>query len=371
LDLASTSRWLMGGVVMQSKPLIKGLVVLGVLVAIWWWTQPEAPRTSDEAASAGLVDFDINAVAEVVIEQPDETLRTRRVDGVWVVPDAFDYPADAERLVEALRGVATARAGEVVRGGEALLDEFGLNPDGGGEARPRSVLRFLDEGGAELGRIALGQDRAPRARDGAPAFPDSQYVRVDDGPVQIWTDRTFRFPSTRSLLLDSTLLQVQGTTLTSVVTQVQGEPALRVHRQADGRLAMAGLPAHEQVNAGTARSLFNALQFLSFVDIAGPRHAELDIDFSQPDRFEAWAGDGLRYVIEAVAPEGDAGPRYFTLAVLADEQEDEAATPHAMQSTFEGWVYQMPANSYRAMFPTRGQLIEPAPAGGDQADSDA
>ena len=341
---------------MKGSSLLVGFLALGFLLVALWWTRMDtaAPESALQPGDR-LVEFDINDAADILIQRQATEWQITRSEDHWVVPAVHDYPANFERLVTALRQVAQLRVGQVVRGGEDWLDEFGLHPDAEATGdQPTMILVFRDAAGETLGQLSVGRNRTRTINGEVMPVPDGVYMRMNDGPVVLVAEPLQGLPTDRSSLLDKTLLRINEDALARMHKVRRDGSTLTVTRTEDGQFDTPDkLAAHEAVSRSGARQWFQALRFFSFHDVAGRRDEAIEDAFGEAvDVIEAETvtGEVIRLMIGETA---EGGLHYFRIEI-----EGEGAEQLLAARRYAGWTFTMPANIKAQLLLSRDRLIE-------------
>jgi hypothetical protein len=161
--------------------LLAQLVITGLL---WRSEQLQTPESG-----GALLDFDRGAVDGVDISDGGTTLRLRRTEAGWVLPDAFDFPAGEFRITALLDNLAALQGGLPVASSTEAAQRFRV-AEQGYERR----IRLLS-GDQILAELYLGDAVGPRRAYGRVAGQDAIYALgfaafEADADRDGWTDKT-------------------------------------------------------------------------------------------------------------------------------------------------------------------------------------
>ena len=287
---------------MKIKTLLLLIFVLLVLVSIALWRErgPSSPAGPKSTADAALLsDLDVNAVESIELIGPAGTTTVVRKEGIWTVAQQYNYPADFRPLAERLRRLADLKMGQLVRGGEQHLDEFGLDA--------AHAVRVLLKGAGDktLASIQLGKPRMGGSSEsfGGMRMPQGYYVRVGEGPVTLLKEDLSDYPADSGLWTDHVILSVRPETIREISsTSTQGE--FHVQVKSPGLYEIAGMKTNEDLNTMNVDRLANALSALRMNRVADPAAQETGYGFDTPAVYTAHAADGMTYIVTlgAVAP---------------------------------------------------------------------
>ncbi|MCZ7590701.1 MAG: DUF4340 domain-containing protein [Kiritimatiellae bacterium] len=166
---------------MKFRSLLILVIILGALAALVFKTRQNAQSSaSSESGQRVLKIDDINNVAKIEITSGKEHVVLLRTNDRWTVETLWNYPAQFDQLASTLRTLDLLRIGEVIRGGAATLDEFGLADS---DTSFPAHLKLFDASGALTDEITIGQPRISQAMNMGFSAPDSRYIQIGKGEV--------------------------------------------------------------------------------------------------------------------------------------------------------------------------------------------
>lgn len=308
---------------MSPRMVVRLGIVLIVLVAAAVWSSRSPSTGNGLSATPGgvlLPGLDVNAVASIIIRTPDENVHITRKDDTWVASSLYDYPADFSKIRSELRGLSDLKVGQVVRGGDDLLDEFGLSTN-------VTEISLQDAGGGEVAALRLGADRMAQSGGQFGGYPDGQYLRVADGPVVLVPKSLTGFSSRSIDWVDTKFVQVPAPDIVTVGVTAPDE-AYVLHIGENNAFTVEGMGENETVDASTANRLRGALNYLTFSGVADPVASDAELGMDAATRYEVSTRDGFTYVF-LVGAEAENG-RHVRVTVQYTEpapptREDAAA----------------------------------------------
>ncbi len=351
-------------------------------------------------ATASLLAFDINRVEKVEVTTPDGTTTLARKEGRWVAVDMWDYPADFEKVADELRRLAALERGQIIRGGETMLEECGL---GDGATR----VAFFGPGGGELGNLTLGRTRQSPGDGAFGGAPGGTYVRAGDGPVLLVEEQFGALPRNARGWVDADLLRIPPSEVAELTVASGEAETYRVLKQGADGYNMDGLGPDEEIDKGKADQLAGSMRYLTFTEVADPARTEEELGFNQAATLRLKTTEDLVYTVTlGAAP--DENTRFARLNVAyeapeppqpppaiegeateGDEPEGEVADPYQQQKDeydarverlsrqadeenrrFAGWTYVLQKYNSDNMLLPRGELVkkvtpEEPPTGSD------
>lgn len=362
---------------MKQNTLVTLVILLGLLGLVAWYNQQQSQRQS--AASSGgqvLGDFDPNAVARLHVISGTATVELARVESGWTVVSLWNAPANFDQLSELLRKLGNMKVGEVIRGGTETLEEFGLSSDSNTVPAIPARLVLFGEGGSALGDLVLGQPRMPSSMDNF-AMPDSQYVRLGDGPVLLVAPFIEYVPRRAEDWLDRKVLEIQADQVTSVQASLAGGTNYGLSRGESGFTGTGAL-AGKKLNTTIVEQWSRALQSLNAESVYDPASDRSALGLDQPETVEVQTRNGITAKIQLGKAETDgARPALITLnwqaPALADtlsaearaaaEKEQQATSEKvvALQKRITPWIYKLALSTASQLTPAQDKLIEAEP----------
>lgn len=364
---------------MKTKTLLWLVAALAVTGALAWMKAREHRAASPHRTGQPLLeDFDPNLLGRVQLTSGTQTVVLARGPSGWQVESRWHYPADFNRLARFLRDLAGLKVGEVLRGGTGHLDEFGLATAAANQATNLPAeLRLQDRNGREVAYLVLGQPRAiVRAEDFNP--PDSQYVRLNDGPVLLVAPYLPDLPRPPEEWMDRLVMDIPAERVTSMKAMLQDGTRYRVRRQ-DGQLTGEDGLAGRPLNSYGVDQWFSSWQGLTARTILDPGSDRAALGLENGDVVEAQTEDGARIKV-VLGHQDEAGnrPALFTVnweapalpdgldgeARAAAEQQQQTAGEQAvtLQKRVAPWIYQLTASAAQQLTLLQDQMVAADPA---------
>lgn len=304
---------------MNMKKLIGMAVVLVLLagIAIWQRRGQELRHSLPAAADATLLKgVDLNTLTQLDVTQSSNSVVLVKKDGQWVVDSLYSYPADFNKLAEALRKMADVKTGSPVRDGNVAASEFGFD-----DKAKTIELKAVD--GKTVATVTVGARR--EASDTA-GWANQFFVRKGGSDTVYLVDYDFRpFSEKPADWIGKELLQVSSGDILSVK---EGDVTLKM----DGaEWTLTDLnKSTEELQTSEASRLRSALQYLSCTEVADPAKTDAELGFDNPDVYTAAAKDGFSYTVKLGSKTDDG--RYVRIAAAytrpqpptAPEDDDKA-----------------------------------------------
>ena len=159
---------------MNAKGIVVGLVVLALVAGAAYFLRPPTATISRDL-SKGFEAFkaiDFSSVERMAVKKGKEkdpsTLELKRSGDGWVLPTAWDYPADKKKVEELLDELKKVTDGRPSGRSRASHPKFKLDEEKG------VALALFDKTDKKLGQIVLGGDAQSRT------FSSGSFVRFED-----------------------------------------------------------------------------------------------------------------------------------------------------------------------------------------------
>ena len=351
--------------------IVAALAAVLVVLALVGQNRAPGPSLSGSTLLPGL-DAALNDVDEItLLRGGNETIASiRRSDEGWTVPEKGDYPADTEKIRDALLALSEAR----------VIEEKTSNPD------------FYDRLGVEAVESDSSTGTAVTIRHGEDVFPtvilgdvegtSQRYARRADEAQSLLIDRDPEFPRSAPQWLDTAILDLRSDRVREVMIEHADGESVRIFKDAPGETNYSVDPVpegRELQYAGVANVTGNVLRELALEDVERP--AEDGSEPSVTTRFltfdglvvtargyqradESWlefeasvdlalaGGQAAESAPEDSAPAADApgdAAGGGEQADPGDAAEDRAAEAEAINATVAGWRYRIPSYKYEQM----------------------
>lgn len=253
---------------MKFRSLLILVIILGALAALVFKTRQNAQSSaSSESGQRVLKIDDINNVAKIEITSGKEHVVLLRTNDRWTVETLWNYPAQFDQLASTLRTLDLLRIGEVIRGGAATLDEFGLADS---DSSFPAHLKLFDASGALTDEITIGQPRISQAMNMGFSAPDSRYIQIGKGEVVLaepFMNDVRRRPSD---WIESNLPHYGPGDIASMSAEPTNGKPYSVTRLGENEYAGGGALKKKTISVESAELWFRAFQSLSTRTIIEP-----------------------------------------------------------------------------------------------------
>jgi len=326
---------------MKGKNLLILVVVAGVLVGLAVLTSRKQKRHAVVATEIGkpvlaaLQDPDtLNSIERIEVLSPGGTVTVARVEGAWVAPRKYNYPADFGKVRDFVRTLRDLEIGHTLKGGAAERRELELLTPGGAATNGiGTVVKLETAAGEEVASLLVGKEHeraapadSPYARYGA--YPDGRYILAGEKPVLV-ADTLSALPSDVKDWFDTTVVNVSSYDITNItVTGANGTTLTFQRPEPGGDLVVADLNEDtEEMETAAAGGLANALSYLNFQDIADPSLSDEALGFDDPVKLIARTKENKVYTLTIGGSPEDSDNRYVRVSAAYEPPAEPAPAP--------------------------------------------
>ena len=376
--------------------ILVGLAVLFGALA-YYSAQKKKPFSSPSAiGSKVLPNLQVNRVGKIVITSKDGVTTVAKSKEKWVVASRFNYPANFDKVADAIRELSELKVGQTVNASPSQLDAFNLvSPASSGTNRPANsgtLLELRDEKDGFLASLLIGkgfmrQQAAPSMETmmGFGGYSDGQYVQSVDGKVYLVAKSLERMTESAKTWLADNFIDAPATDIKEISVSGPDRAAIKLTRAKDGdAFTLADLrPEEGTIEVSKTSQITGALNRLGFDDVADPALTLKETGLDRPIIFKATTKDGLIYTLQlGNTLTNDTFDRYLMISVTnepavdqqttgkpkeetvkkeeekAPEKKNASEQAAALNGTFGSWIYVI--KSYRAepILLTRNDLIK-------------
>ena len=300
------------------------------------WSESAAPE------SGKVLDFPVNDVAHVEIRSPKGEVHLAKKNGVWVVAEKADYPADFQRVSGLIRQLWELRPVQQIKVGPSQSGRLELTePDHGANAQPAAtsrsdagaagtVVELKNENDKTLAKIILGK-RVMAKENGQetlgrfPSMPMGRYVLApgNGGNVSLVNQR-LEFDALPQSWLKHDFVKIENPESISLTGQTGPKhwTLTRSDAKADWKLTDA---KNEELNKGTGTSFTNLLSSLRFTDVLPPDAKPEEYGLDKPELLTIQTFDRFTYTLKIGKLSSDSYP--LSVSVTADPAKERAVSP--------------------------------------------
>ena len=277
--------------------LLLGLVVLGTASLLLLRREKDSWRSVAHGTDGRLLpDFDPNSVAAVHLKDDHGEVHLVRKDGVWIVAERDDYPADFNRIGSLLRKFWQLNALQKIEAGPSQFGRLQLTEPGQGGEPSATRLELRDAGDKTVAVVLLGKtyNRTPSGGDaGLGGVPAGRFVLVvNDSPQPVLVKDTLSEVTVRPEdWLDRLLPRIENARTLSFEN---GPNSWTIERPApDQPWTVAGMKPEEKADQFKVEAAVRVLGRLEISDLQAK-----DKPFEALQTLKVTTFDGLTYTIQ-------------------------------------------------------------------------
>ncbi len=373
------------------------------LIALAAWQSHRQSRSVTRPSATGTPVFPsldvaaLNRVASLAFASSTQTVRYVRSGEQWVAPDRFNYPLQAERVLEFLRRLPDIARRESFGRDPATLARMDLDEAARTNGARAVEVTLADDKGQPLAAFRLGKERVRGGMD----MPSGRYLLVN-GEAVLVNESFADAPRASADWLDRDLLNLSSLDLVAATVRTATGAVVTLRRPAAGNdWAVEGLATNETTNLDAANRLTGLPSYLAFDDVADPATPDALTGLDQAVTYEFRAAGGqvyrlaigrggadtngvfarLSFAFEppAAPPAPAAEANAVTNAQAAyspdvqkqmDAERDKAGEEiRSLQARLQPWIFKLPAYRFDSLKPERAAFV--APQGGENAASGA
>ncbi|MDT7042949.1 DUF4340 domain-containing protein [Candidatus Nitronereus thalassa] len=230
----------------KSLTILGGLAIVLIGVALLL-SQPDTSGQSKagQYLFPGLMEK-INEVSELSVKTQAETITIARTGESWIVKEKHDYPANMEKLREAVVGLGELKILEAKTKKPELYDKLGLE-DVEAEGSFSTGLTLKDAAGAIMAEAIVGKQEPSKGSLGQ----DEVYVRKPGDPQTWLAIGKFSVEKVPSEWLDKDFLEVEPKRVRQVTIKHQDNTklVLKKERPDDQDFTVVNLPKGKEVQS--------------------------------------------------------------------------------------------------------------------------
>lgn len=323
----------------KSKSLWKlGIAALILGGAAWWSSRSNSITPADAAGGKVFPALDASAVARMEITEGTNAVAVARQGDSWQVLSLGGYPADMNRLLNAMLRLQDLKAGHTSHGSEA-------------PASGATEVQLEKADGSVMARLLLGEvherDLTPEQQGyyGRASIPDGRYVATAPGkPWQLVADPLLDFSGDSMNWVEPFVLVTEGKQVVALRLSSPEQPDFELTR-ADGAWALPGLTPEQELDAQAVERTVGAAARVFFSGVVhGSELADEEAGFAKAEKLSLTTGTDLVYTLSFGAHNPAAQTRYLRLGAEAatgtDAAQEEA---EAFNRRYGGWTYTVPA----------------------------
>ncbi len=224
---------------------------------------------------------------EIYSPQDKQKVVLAKKDKGWVLPEAYDYPADVSKVDEILSLIQTFRRAKVVGHNKAMYPSYGVTDD-----KPHLRLRMMDKDGKVLVDLLVGKGMI-RSTFVRKAGGDRVYEVATSLSAKLFTDASFYYKDSRlkmpvpkarkriTLEYNGQKLVFEKKTTKDSKGKEHDEWSLVSPTALEGLKTAEGTPTQPEFDRSRIDMFVTSLNNINFSDIAG-KVGSGDFGFDRP-----------------------------------------------------------------------------------------
>lgn len=294
----------------QLSILIVLVIVLGGAGLFLHQRNTASWQASDRLGNEKLLgQFPLNDVVQITIKQSGGELNLARGEDVWKVGERAGYPASFPEIQELLRKMWELKGIQRIKVGPSQLARLELvAPAPGKGTNTGTQVEFKDKGGKVIQSLLLGKKHMRQG--GAPSqmgmdeggWPDGRFVLLANaGAAQnVWViaDALANVEAAPAQWLQKDFVKVEKLQSVSVEFPVATNNWKLARETEDGEMKLADKKEGEDLDAGKAGGVGNALGSASFTDVASPEDRPESLGLDKPVTATLTTFDHFTYVVQ-------------------------------------------------------------------------
>jgi hypothetical protein len=304
--------------------LILALVVVIGGLGLWLQSRDQASygTSMGRMGEKVLGDFDLNAVALIVIKQGTNELVLAKQDDTWGVQQRSGFPAAFNEVSELLRKLWDLKTVQTVQVGASSLDRLELTPPGSA-GKSATLVELKDKDGKPIRSVLLGKKQtkaapSPSPMGGDEGYPVGRYVMLEGKPeaVSLVAEPFSNAEPKAEQWLSKDFFKLEKPKTVAVV-YTNATNSFKLLRETEtGDWKLVDPAPGEVLDNSKATGVTSPLSWPSFEDVAKDLPvATTGLD--TPTLVTVETFDGLTYVFKIGKPAGDTGS-YLTLEVAGN-----------------------------------------------------
>ncbi len=274
-------------------------------------------------------DFHPNDVAAIHIKEESD-FRVIRTNGIWRVPDRYDYPANFRQVSELLLDIKKLKVMQSEVVGQSLRGRVDLNDPGKGPGSGE-LVEFEDANGKVIASLLLGRRHDRKQNENEPlgmhGWFDGRYVLIPSEPNNILlvpNELPSAAPDPGSWV-DHTFFKIENPKFISLVSPDPQKNWQLTRETPTAKWTMEGLSAGESLDIEKLAQATEIWAFPTFLDMGSnlpPAVTGLD----KPTIITVVTFDNLAYTLK-VGKQTPAGNHIMTVSVAADFSAGRSPSP--------------------------------------------
>ena len=334
--------------------------------------------------------FDVNGVAQILIQSGTNELSVARKDDVWRVRERGDYPANFQTISSLLLKLKDLKVVQTEQVGASQLGRLELLPAGAG-TNTSTRLEFRDSNGKPIKTLLLGKKQMGKSARPSPfgetegGWPVGRYVLTEPGSgnVAVISDALTDIEPQPAAWLRKDFIKVEKAKSVAAIHS-ESTNSWKVTRETEnGEWKLAEAAAGEKLDANKLYAFNNLLSSATISDVAIGLLPE-QTGLAKPTVLTIETFNGLTYTVNVGAQTNS--DMFVSLALTAsltkervsaadEKPEDKAKLDQAFaeslkqleskvadETAYTKWTYLVPSWTLEQVIKKRAELLETKPS---------
>jgi Domain of unknown function (DUF4340) len=301
------------------------------------WSESAAPE------SGKILDFPVNDVAQVEIRSATGEVHLEKKNGVWVVAEKGEYPADFQRVSALIRQLWELRPVQQIKVGPSQFGRLELTEPGqGANAQPAAasqsdaravgtVVDLKNENDKTLAKIIVGKRVMAKQNDQEilgrfSGVPIGRYVvAASNGGNASVVNQRLEVDAQPQSWLKHDFIKIENPESISLAGQTAPKHWILTRSDAKADWKLADARQNEELNKSITGSFSPLLTSLRFTDVLPPDVKPEENGLDKLEVLSIQTFDRFKYTLKIGKPASDAYP--VAVSVAADPAKER--TPSA------------------------------------------
>lgn len=319
--------------------LVVAVVLIGIAVLTSMNKSGSAPKVIGKLV---LPNLPVNDIERITVVSGQATTVVARVEGEWLVPEKYNYPADFGKIRDTLLELSQLEIGQVIRASKNRKASLGMVPPSmktdAREGRTGTLIEMETAGGETRASLLIGETRMRETTGSGSRFgkyPDGCYVSPDKGEnvylVRETLDDIVAIPQE---WMNTDILNVGGYDIQEIMIYGPERDSVSLRRTEEGGdWELEGIRRGKITDAAQASRVASSLSYLRFKDLADPSLTDEDLGMDRPVVLEAVTKQGGIYTVRiGDSPEGTQDRYVRVSASIKSEPGKEAPENNAEEA---------------------------------------
>ncbi|RLD10027.1 MAG: hypothetical protein DRI44_07130 [Chlamydiae bacterium] len=230
--------------------------------------------------------FPVNEIVKFTITDATNSISLEKKNGVWIVDNYYDYPADFNKIVNLLKKIYNLKVGQTIRVRKESFRKLKLLEPSNSSAQISEkgiMIQFFENGGISAARLLIGKPKYGKANNPYGYSPPiGQYVLLPDESLTelqsskdkdniILINDAFNLILSSETWIKRNLFNVKSDTIKEIKVTTPDKNVFVLSRtNKTETLTLKNIKSNEKTKASEINSLISALQFFNIEKVVNP-----------------------------------------------------------------------------------------------------